>query len=63
MPSLKKRSYQRELLDDAQIPFQDIKRNMQDLDLINQRHLPNLFALTDLKQTNKQAPKIMRSEI
>ncbi len=37
MPSLKQRSYQRELLDDAQIPFEDIKRNMQELDVINQR--------------------------
>jgi 2-polyprenyl-3-methyl-5-hydroxy-6-metoxy-1,4-benzoquinol methylase len=38
MPSFKKRSYQKELLDRDDIPFADIKRNMQELDFIN-RHL------------------------
>lgn len=38
MPSLQKRSYQKELLDRDDIPFDDIKRNMQELDFIN-RHL------------------------
>lgn len=38
MPSFKKRSYQKELLDRSDIPFADIKRNMQELDFIN-RHL------------------------
>ncbi len=37
MLSLKQRSYQKELLDDAQIPFEDIKRNMQELAVINQK--------------------------
>lgn len=36
--SFKQRSYQPELLDGKHIPFQDIKRNMQELDFIN-RHL------------------------
>jgi 2-polyprenyl-3-methyl-5-hydroxy-6-metoxy-1,4-benzoquinol methylase len=35
MPSLRQRSYQKELLDRNNIPFEDIKRNMQELDFIN----------------------------
>ena len=35
MLSLKERSYRKELLDGADIPFEDIKRNMQELDFIN----------------------------
>jgi 2-polyprenyl-3-methyl-5-hydroxy-6-metoxy-1,4-benzoquinol methylase len=38
MPSFKNRSYKKELLDRDDIPFEDIKRNMQELDFIN-RHL------------------------
>lgn len=38
MPSFKKRSYQKELLDRDDIPFRDIKQNMKELDFIN-RHL------------------------
>lgn len=35
MPSFHQRSYQKELLDRTDIPFEDIKRNMQELDFIN----------------------------
>ena len=35
MPSFRQRSYQQELLDRNDIPFEDIKRNMQELDFIN----------------------------
>lgn len=35
MPSLRQRSYQKELLDRNDIPFDDIKRNLQELDFIN----------------------------
>lgn len=35
MPDLTKRSYQKELLDGDDIPFDDIKQNMQELDVIN----------------------------
>lgn len=35
MPDLSKRSYQKELLDGDDIPFDDIKQNMQELDVIN----------------------------
>ena len=37
MSSFKQRSYQKELLDYGDIPFEDIKRNMQELELINRR--------------------------
>ena len=37
MPSLKHRSYKKELLDKDDIPFEDIKRNMQELDVINRK--------------------------
>lgn len=37
MPSLRQRSYQKELLDRNDIPFEDIKRNMQELDFINRK--------------------------
>src|SRR5574338_169738 len=35
MPDLSQRSYQKELLDQPGIPFEDIKRNMQELEFIN----------------------------
>lgn len=35
MPDLTKRSYQKELLDGDDIPFDDIKQNMHELDVIN----------------------------
>jgi SAM-dependent methyltransferase len=38
MSSFQQRSYQKELLDRNDIPFEDIKRNMQELDFIN-KHL------------------------
>jgi SAM-dependent methyltransferase len=37
MPSFKHRSYKKEILDQDNIPFEDIKRNMQELDVINTR--------------------------
>jgi 2-polyprenyl-3-methyl-5-hydroxy-6-metoxy-1,4-benzoquinol methylase len=37
MPSFKTRSYKKELLDKDDIPFADIKRNMQELDFINRK--------------------------
>ncbi|MBP6687705.1 MAG: methyltransferase domain-containing protein [Lacibacter sp.] len=35
MPDFSKRTYQKELLDRDDIPFEDIKQNMQELDVIN----------------------------
>ncbi len=37
MPLFRQRSYQKELLDRNDIPFEDIKRNMQELDFINRK--------------------------
>ncbi|HET7896906.1 MAG TPA: methyltransferase domain-containing protein, partial [Flavisolibacter sp.] len=37
MPSFNARSYKKELLDRDDIPFTDIRRNMQELDFINRR--------------------------
>src|SRR5690242_8713493 len=37
MPSFEQRSYQKEFLDRDDIPFEDIKRNMQELDFINRK--------------------------
>ena len=37
MPSFKQRSYEKELLDRDDIPFEEIKRNMQELDFINRK--------------------------
>ena len=37
MPSFKQRSYQKELLDSTDVPFADIKRNMQELNIINEQ--------------------------
>lgn len=37
MPLFQHRSYQKELLDRDDIPFEDIKRNMQELDVINSK--------------------------
>ncbi|WP_121354797.1 methyltransferase domain-containing protein [Flavisolibacter nicotianae] len=37
MPSFRKRTYQKELLDGDDISFADIRRNMQELDFINRR--------------------------
>ena len=37
MPDFSKRSYQKELLDQDDIPFRDILRNMEELDAVNRR--------------------------
>jgi 2-polyprenyl-3-methyl-5-hydroxy-6-metoxy-1,4-benzoquinol methylase len=51
MPLLRQRSYQKELLDRNDIPFEDIKRNMQELDFINRKlggHDISLDGIVDL---------------
>ena len=35
MPSFQQRSYQKELLDRDDIPFEDIQQNMKELEFIN----------------------------
>lgn len=49
MPSFKQRSYQKELLDGSGVPFPDIKRNMQELDYINQKLGGHTITLQGLK--------------
>ena len=44
-----KRSYQKELLDQDDIPFEDIKRNMQELDFINTKLGGHKITLAGLK--------------
>jgi 2-polyprenyl-3-methyl-5-hydroxy-6-metoxy-1,4-benzoquinol methylase len=53
MASFKQRSYLKELLDRDDIPFEAIKRNMQELDLINQRLGGHTITLTGFKQLIK----------
>jgi len=57
MPDFSKRSYKKELLDRDDIPFEDIKRNMQELDFINRKlggHTITLNGfITLIKRVNK----------
>jgi 2-polyprenyl-3-methyl-5-hydroxy-6-metoxy-1,4-benzoquinol methylase len=56
---MQKRSYQKELLDRTDIPFEDIKLNMQELDLINRRlggHRINLTAIRKLLKGKDDGP-------
>jgi SAM-dependent methyltransferase len=53
MPDLARRSYQQELLDRTDIPFDDIKRNMQELELINSRLGGHQITLRGLKRLLK----------
>ncbi|HYM95388.1 MAG TPA: methyltransferase domain-containing protein [Chitinophagaceae bacterium] len=47
------RSYKKELLDSADIPFADIKRNMQELEIINRRLGGHKITLNGLKSLLK----------
>jgi SAM-dependent methyltransferase len=50
MPDFSKRSYKKELLDSDDIPFEDIKRNMQELDFINKWLGGHKITITGLKK-------------
>ncbi|MER3465333.1 MAG: SAM-dependent methyltransferase [Chitinophagaceae bacterium] len=50
MPNLSHRTYQKELLDRDDIPFADIKRNMQELDFINRTLGGHNITLQGLKR-------------
>jgi SAM-dependent methyltransferase len=56
MMSLKLRSYQKELLDGNHIPFEHIKRNMQELDTINRYLGGHAITLLGLKSILKHVP-------
>lgn len=66
MPDFSKRSYQKELLDRNDIPFEDIKRNMQELEFINKYlggHKITLDGIKTLLQKNKQSNHLTIAEI
>ncbi|HVT83864.1 MAG TPA: methyltransferase domain-containing protein [Chitinophagaceae bacterium] len=56
MPDLSQRSYQKELLDQPAIPFEDIKRNMQELEFINRWLGGHKITLRGLKSILKCIP-------
>jgi len=50
MPSFKHRSYEKELLDRDDIPFEEIKRNMLELDFINRNLGGHVITLKGVRQ-------------
>lgn len=60
MPSFKQRSYKKELLDRKDIPFGDIKRNMQELDFINRKLGGHDITLDGIVALIQQAPTFNR---
>ena len=66
MPDFPNRSYQKELLDSDNIPFEDIKRNMQELEFINKYlggHKITLDGVKHLLNTNKPISQLTIAEI
>jgi 2-polyprenyl-3-methyl-5-hydroxy-6-metoxy-1,4-benzoquinol methylase len=55
MPDFSIRSYEKELLDRNDIPFEDIKRNMQELEAINSRLGGHRITLNGLKSIYKKS--------
>ena len=60
MPSFKQRSYKKELLDRPDIPFKDIKRNMQELDFINRKLGGHDITLDGIVTLIQQTPTFNR---
>ncbi len=60
MPSFTHRSYKKELLDGDNIPFDDIKRNMQELDFINKHLGGHEITLDGVVAVIQQAPVFNR---
>lgn len=66
MPSLATRSYQKELLDGNDIPFEDIRQNMRELDTINKilgGHRVTLKGINYLSKFLPEKPVIHIAEI
>lgn len=61
--NLQKRSYKKELLDSDDIPFQDIKRNMQELNFINTWLGGHGITINGLRQLTGEKNKISVCEI
>ncbi|HYO22786.1 MAG TPA: methyltransferase domain-containing protein [Flavisolibacter sp.] len=60
MPAFKQRSYKKELLDGNDIPFKDIKRNMQELDFINRKLGGHDITLDGIVALIQQTPTFNR---
>jgi 2-polyprenyl-3-methyl-5-hydroxy-6-metoxy-1,4-benzoquinol methylase len=66
MPSLRTRTYEKELLDRDDIPFADIARNMEELDQINSRlggHAITVAGLSGLLKNDKRKAAVSVLEI
>jgi 2-polyprenyl-3-methyl-5-hydroxy-6-metoxy-1,4-benzoquinol methylase len=59
MNSFKQRSTHKELIDDYAIPFTDIKRNMQELDFINQKLGGHVITLRGFKQLVNNTSEVL----
>lgn len=57
MPDFSKRSYEKELLDRTDIPFSDIKRNMQELEFINSNLGGHKITLNGIKKLSNKVNK------
>jgi hypothetical protein len=56
MINLDARSYQKELLDNEDLPFEDIRRNMQELDTINRFLGGHKVSISGIKKILSDAP-------
>jgi 2-polyprenyl-3-methyl-5-hydroxy-6-metoxy-1,4-benzoquinol methylase len=56
MINLQKRSHQKELLDAGDIPFEDIRQNMKELDMVNTLLGGHAITLTGIRQFSKSIP-------
>ncbi|MEO6403909.1 MAG: methyltransferase domain-containing protein [Ferruginibacter sp.] len=65
MPDFSKRSYQKEILDQDDIPFEDIKENMRELNIINQKLGGHSITLEGCRQflSQKTTSPLMITEI
>jgi SAM-dependent methyltransferase len=63
MPDFSKRSYQQELLDRDDIPFADIKKNMQELDFINTHLGGHKITLSGFRSLLNQKPELKKKTI
>jgi SAM-dependent methyltransferase len=63
MPDFSKRSHQQELLDRDDIPFADIKKNMQELDFINTHLGGHKITLSGFKSLLKNQPVLKSKTI
>jgi SAM-dependent methyltransferase len=63
MPDFSKRSYEAELLDRDDIPFEDIKRNMRELDFINKHLGGHKITIAGLKLLIDDKPELQSKTV